>query len=294
MEGVERFGDPWEHIRLLSDESRNTALLELLRKRAPGARVLEVGCGTGLWSCIAARLGATEVYAVEPTAIGEVARELIAANGLADRVHLLQANVEELEPRPVDLAFSELLNADPFYEGVVEAMQSAATWLAPGGRLAPRRLKVYTQLVRSNDSAAEYRDARRAISQVGAKFGVEVGPLLEGLQRPGPYRYVSGGETLASEPVLLWDIALGNHQEPDEELIREVTCIDPGPIAGALVWFEADLGDGITMSNPPGKTTHWGQFVNAWPIERGVGAGGTLRIRATLEDDSVEISAVTE
>lgn len=293
MEGIERFGDPWEHIRLLSDERRNIALLELLKKRAPGARVLEVGCGTGLWSCVAAKLGATEVYAVEPTEIGEVARELISANGLTDRVHLLQANIEALEPREVDLAFSELLNSDPFYEGVVEAMQSAATWLAPGGRLAPQRLKVYAQLVRSNDSAAEFRDARRAIARVGATFGVEVGPLLDGLQDPGPYRYASIKEMIASEPVLLWDLALGTDQEPDEEIIRDIICLDPGPIAGALLWFEADLGDGITMSNPPGTSTHWGQFVNAWPTEYSVGVGGAVQIRATLEDDSIEISPVT-
>ncbi|MCO4746953.1 MAG: class I SAM-dependent methyltransferase [Proteobacteria bacterium] len=290
MEGVERFGDPWEHIRLLSDAGRNEALLKMLATRAPGARVLEVGCGTGLWSCTAAALGAKEVWAVEPTAISEVARELIAANGLTDRVHLLESTVEELEPRPVDLAFSELLNADPFYEGVVEAMESAATWLVPGGQLAPSRLKVYAQLVRSSDSAKEVRDARRAIAGVGERFGLEVGPLLSGLADPGPYRYVTGGERLASEPVLLWDIALGTGEEPDEEVVREITSIDPGPIGGVVIWFEADLGGGITMRNPPGSTTHWGQHVNAWPAEIGAGAGASVKVRAIIEDDSVSIS----
>lgn len=291
MEGVERFADPWEHLRLLSDEPRNEALLSLLHRRAPGARVLEVGCGTGLWSCAAAKMGAREVWAVEPTAIAEVARELIAANGLADRVHLLEGTVEELDPRPVDLAFSELLNSDPFYEGVVEATEAAAAWVVPGGTLAPRRLRVWAQLVRSPDSAREYRDALAAVRQVGKSLDLEVGPLLEGLRSPGPYRYVTGGERLASEPVLLWDLALGTGVEPEEQVRRVVTCTDPGPIAGALLWFEAELDDGIVMTNPPGTASHWGQFVSAWPSEIGVGAGGELAIVASIEDDSVSIAA---
>ena len=55
---LSQFADPWEQLRLLSDAPRNALLIELLRRRAPGARVLEVGCGTGLLSCAAAALGA--------------------------------------------------------------------------------------------------------------------------------------------------------------------------------------------------------------------------------------------
>src|SRR5690606_20161346 len=144
----------WEHVRLLSDRPRNDALITLLRRHAPGARVLEVGCGTGLLSCVAAKLGAARVYAVEPTPLAEEARRLVAHNGLEGVVEVLEAPIEELTPRPVDLAFSELLNADPFYEGLVPAMEAAAAW---GGRLAPRRLRVWTALVRDDSSAREHR-----------------------------------------------------------------------------------------------------------------------------------------
>lgn len=252
--------------------------------------MLEVGCGTGLWSCVAARLGAREVWAVEPTAIGDLARELFEANGLADRVRLLPSTIEEAEPRPVDLAFSELLNADPFYEGVVEATEAAAAWVVPGGILAPRRLRVWTQLVRGNDSAHEAAHALDAVRSVGARFELEVGPLLAGLSSPGPYRYLTSRERLASEPVLLWDLALGTGLEPEETVRRVVQCSDPGPVAGALVWFEAELEDGLVMSNPPGTSTHWGQFVSAWSTELALGLGGQVTLVATLEDDSVTVA----
>ena len=53
---LEGFADPWEHVRLLSDAHRNKALLDVLGRHVPGRSVLEVGCGTGLLSLIAARV----------------------------------------------------------------------------------------------------------------------------------------------------------------------------------------------------------------------------------------------
>ena len=92
--------------------------------------MLEVGCGTGVLSCLAARLGAKRVYAVEPTGLASVARDLAGANGVADRVVVLEGRVEDLDPRPVDFGFSELLNAFPFQEGVLPAMEAAAAILS--------------------------------------------------------------------------------------------------------------------------------------------------------------------
>ena len=127
---LEGFANIWEHSRLLSDNTRNQALIDLLKRHAPGKRVLEIGCGSGLLSCIAAKLGAEHVLAIEPTAVIEVARELVARNQLTDRVRLLEGRIQDLTPQPVDFAFSELLNADPFYEDVVDVMNAAATTIS--------------------------------------------------------------------------------------------------------------------------------------------------------------------
>ncbi|MBI2940206.1 MAG: 50S ribosomal protein L11 methyltransferase [Chloroflexi bacterium] len=60
------------------------ALEELVR---PGARVLDVGTGSGILAIAAARLGAAAVLAVDvdPVAV-QVARDNVVANALADRV----------------------------------------------------------------------------------------------------------------------------------------------------------------------------------------------------------------
>ncbi|HJL30481.1 MAG TPA: class I SAM-dependent methyltransferase, partial [Polyangiaceae bacterium LLY-WYZ-15_(1-7)] len=129
---LEDFADPWEQVRLLQDRARNDALLALLERRAAGARVLEVGTAHGLFACLAAKLGAERVVAVEASPLAATARALVEANGLAGRVEVVEADLLEVDALPglargeVDLAFGELLNADPFVEGVVEAMEAAA------------------------------------------------------------------------------------------------------------------------------------------------------------------------
>ena len=294
MDNLELFADPWEHIRLLGDRRRNEALLALLARRAPGRRVLEVGAGTGLWSCVAARLGATRVIAVEPTAMADVARELVRENGLQAIVEVVEATLQELPPEPVDLIYSELLNADPFYEEVVDIMRCARAWLGPNGHMAPRRLRVYAQLVEDADASEEFRVAQHALSEVGTRFGVNVGPLLDGLAAPGPYRYLSSRERLASDPVLLWDIDLTCDSDIPTVVHVELSSQSAGPIGGACTWFEADLDDGITMHNRPGQPSHWGQFVSGWARSRTPGLGGSLRLEALVEDDSLVLKPIDE
>lgn len=66
---------------------------------APGARVMDVGAGSGILSIAAARLGAASVLALEsdPWAV-ETARDNVRANGVQDKVEVLHA-----QARPDDL-----------------------------------------------------------------------------------------------------------------------------------------------------------------------------------------------
>ncbi len=282
------FANPWEHLRLLSDGPRNEALLELLRRRAPGARVVEVGCGTGLLSLAAARLGAERVYAVEPTPLVEVAEALVRANHLEDRVVVLSGAVEDLAPRPVDLAFSELLNAEPFLEGILDASDAVAPWLAPGGHLAPHLLRVWVALVRDAGSAREARDARAQVESLSRRFDLEIGPLRAALQQVEPYGYVAGSARLASAPALAWELPLGTGARPSPRQRVQVEVSEPGPVGGAVVWFEATYDEGLTLDNAPGRPGHWGHAVSAWDREQGARQGG-FALELTLGED-LEVS----
>ncbi|MFT5683368.1 MAG: SAM-dependent methyltransferase [Myxococcota bacterium] len=283
---MDGFDDPWEHIRLLSDRPRNDRLLELLRRRAPGHSVLEVGCGTGVLSCVAARMGATRVHAVEPSAQAEVARALIAANGLQDQVVLHKAMIEDLEPESVDLAFSELLNAAPFAEGILSASRAASAWV-PNGHLAPSRLEVHVALIREGESAREHRDALKELQRLGADFDLDFGPVAQGLAAPGPYTYVSPRVELASAAALLWAADLKQFDDP-QDIEISVEVADPGPVGGVAMWFRAVLDEGLEIDNAPGAGGHWGTLIQAWPELVGA-RSGPFRLKATATETGFEV-----
>jgi 16S rRNA G966 N2-methylase RsmD len=259
------FDDPWEHVRLLSDNARNEALFALLRKRAPGARVLEVGAGGGLLSLVAARLGASRVYAVEPSVRVETLRALVTANGLQEVIEVIEGRIEDLKPRKVDLAFAELLNADPFAEGIFDAMDAAADWLAPGGHLAPGRLRIWMALVREDESAAEVARVRATLQALERAHRLDLTVLTDELDGLEPYVGLSAAVVPVSEPVCLVDLALGTGERPEVARRMRVKVEGDEPVRGAVIWFEAELDEGLVLANPPGSPGHWGHQVIGWP-----------------------------
>jgi FkbM family methyltransferase len=285
---LDDFADPWEHVRLLSDGARNEALVELLRKRAPGARVLEVGCGSGLLSCVAARLGATEVFAVEPTPLWRQAQRMVRENGLEHVVEVIPGAIEDLAPREVDFAFSELLNADPFSEGVLEAMDAARLWLGPGGRSSPTRMRVHVALVRAIESAREARMARERVRRIGAQFDLSVKCLDSFLASCDAYRFVSLTEMPISTSATACDVPVGRGDRPEDATIT-VKATEEGLVGGAIVWFEAELDEGIALDNAPGRGGHWGQLVCSWPETRQVAVGEEVALHVSFDDGEVTV-----
>ena len=202
---------------------------------------------------------------------------------------MLNGRVQDLPVEPVELVFSELLNADPFLEEVLEAMDAAAAWVAPGGQLAPKRLSIWMALVRDGGSAREVRQARDELASWENRFDLDLGEVKQLLARPGPYTYVSSSVELASEPVCLWRFELGSGARPDEVLERDILVSEPGPIGGATVWFEAVYDDGLVMSTRPGCPGHWGHLVCAGPEERGARAGQRVPVRVEVDDGHLEV-----
>ena len=85
------------------------ALEDLIR---PDQRVLDLGCGSGILAIAAARLGATNILALDTDPIAvRVAHENVAANSVRDRVHVEQGSLESQlhAPRRFDLIMVNIL-----------------------------------------------------------------------------------------------------------------------------------------------------------------------------------------
>jgi tRNA1(Val) A37 N6-methylase TrmN6 len=98
----------------------------------PGQRVLEAGCGSGAgFLCLAARVPGLSILAVEREPdLATLARENAAANGLAERVEVIEGDVRDLALARRLPACDHAFANPPFWPGGTappEALRRAAT-----------------------------------------------------------------------------------------------------------------------------------------------------------------------
>ena len=100
--------DPGRAFGSGSHESTRLAVAAIEDLGVPGARVLDVGCGSGVLAVVAALLGAAEVVAVDVDPEAVAATEAnAAANGVADRVRARSSPVAELD-EPYDVVVANI------------------------------------------------------------------------------------------------------------------------------------------------------------------------------------------
>ncbi|UPQ98453.1 protein arginine N-methyltransferase [Chloropicon primus] len=150
-------------LTLLSDRIRissyNAAILGNADNFA-GRVVLDVGCGTGILSAIAARAGAKKVYAVEATDAVEFAKKLMVANNLDDVVTVYHNTVEKLElPEKVDIIVSEFMGNFLLRESVMDSVLFARDkFLKSDGAMYPSHCKMFFAPVYSERLAEDVWD----------------------------------------------------------------------------------------------------------------------------------------
>jgi len=129
---------------MLQDAVRTGAYQAAIMANAEDFRdkvVMDVGSGSGILAYFAAKAGARRVYAVEASNVADRAALLMRANGLADRIIVLKAKVEEVElpeGEKVDVLISEPMGFMLVHERMLESyMIARQMFLKPGGRMFP-------------------------------------------------------------------------------------------------------------------------------------------------------------
>jgi len=114
------------HHNMLMDQNRmhgfKSAIFHAVK---PGAKVLELGGGTGVLSFFAAQ-AASKVYCVEfnPDMVRE-ARKFLAMNENGHKVEVIHADASEyLPPEPVDVVICEMIHVGMVREKLVEVIES--------------------------------------------------------------------------------------------------------------------------------------------------------------------------
>ena len=130
----------------MNDTPRNEFYYKALEKKiTPESGVVEIGAGSGLLSMMAAKLGAKWVVAVEGSAeMAALARRNIAANGLSDKITVLNLLSTDLSQRDLpgkpDVMVSEIF-------GTLLLGESALDYISDmRKRLLPRTCAIVPQM----------------------------------------------------------------------------------------------------------------------------------------------------
>jgi len=123
--------DPGMAFGTGTHETTQLCVIELEKYVKPDTEVIDIGCGTGILSIIAAELHAKKVIGVDldPVAV-HVAKENMALNKLSNHIEILEGNLMDVLPedQKADLVVANILAA-----AIVALTPAAKTCLKPGG-----------------------------------------------------------------------------------------------------------------------------------------------------------------
>lgn len=273
---------------MIADRVRVEAYAEALRKTVrKGSVVVEIGTGPGIFAVLACQLGASRVYAIEPAEIIQVAREVAAANGCADKIEFFERFSDRVTlPTRAEVMVSDLRGVLPFFQRHIPAIVDARLrFLAPGGLMIPRIDTSWAAVVEASKPFGEIVDPW------------DKNPLNQDLE-PACALAINDGQKVRVKPSQLltghklWTtLDYATVESPDVRGNLEWTVERRGTGHGIVMWFDADLAEGIGFSNAPGAPeTVYGSFFFPWtqPVSLEKGQSVCVTLEAQLvEDDYV-------
>jgi protein arginine N-methyltransferase 1 len=263
--------------RMVSDRVRMLAYEAALRATVrPGAVVVELGTGTGVMACLAARLGARRVYAIEPSDAIQVAREVAAANGVADRITFIQAWSRDVElPEKAEVMVSDMRGVLPLFgRNLADVADARGRFLSADAVAVPLRDRIHAAPVEAPEIWARW------VAPADAEaFGLDMGPARRAAADAWYQAHLGASQPLAA-PREWASVDYGGAAPSSLAGELEWRVERDGSGHGLAVWFDAELAPGIGFSNAPAAPPAlYGQAFFPWPEPVSLHAGDRVRAR---------------
>jgi len=271
-------------------------------KHFKGKAVLDVGCGLGILSMLAARDGeARVVYAVEACKeTAARAERIVAENGLSDRVHVIHGVMEQVKlPEKVDVVISEWMGYFLVHESMLESvLQARDRWLKPAGCMYPSRAQLFLcpgNFQKQLDEGAGFWK--------GDVYGFDFACLVEEAEAEVRAQPMASGTftedqlTQGVAPVMVADLDLGTCTKAMVRNIRSAYSFvlpdrkkAPETVHGMALWFDVlfPASKVKLQTGPHHPKTHWGQTLalmdEPFDLEPGEDLSGTMRLKSNKDN----------
>jgi protein arginine N-methyltransferase 1 len=270
---------------MVADTVRSDSYVRALQHDIkPGDVVAEIGTGPGIFALLACRFGARRVYAFEPAGVIEIAKEIAAANGLADRIEFIpRKSTESSLPERVDVIISDVRGTLPFFgDGLFSIIDARERFLAPSGRMIPRQDTIWIAGVQAADVYLEHLGC-----WADKPYDIDASAARLRAVNSVSQCWVSADQ-LFLEPRCLatLDYLTLKHTDLDATVSWAVDHASQG--YGIVLWFDSVLAEGVTLTNRPGAPRLiYKQSFFPWPspLEVCPGDSVTVKVSASLVGD---------
>ena len=265
-----------EHRLYLSDPHRVPAFERAIREVvAPGDVVVDLASGTGILGLLAARAGASRVYAIEQEGIAGLARQIAQANGFDSVISHIRGYSRRVNvPERANVVVCDQIGGFGLEADILERAREVRTrFLQPGGTFVPRGLELVIAAVEHPGLHGRLRfwKTRPADFDFSAALDVAANTGYPARLRP---------EHLLSTPVTAATLDLMVEPSLPLHLSGTLRASRAGVLHGIGGWFVAQLSPGVTMTNSPLSTERINRRPIFFPIENGVAleAGATVDV----------------
>ncbi|KAL4451864.1 hypothetical protein ABPG75_007526 [Micractinium tetrahymenae] len=246
---------PQHHFAMLADEGRCQAYERAIKRAVERAKavdgeahVLDVGCGSGVLSLLAAKAGAKSVVACDlHESLCDVARKAAAANGLSERVSVVYRDVgllqrgREVRPLGVNVVVADVFDAGLLgdqFPYMLDLVRRCV--VAPSAAVVPAAATLYCMGIEV---------------LTGRVAGLDMSPM-------NTYRWDAGYEAVSladiphcrlTKPVKVFEQWFdgGERKGRGRESMLKLEVVGEGLLNAVVFWFDLHLDDCETLTNAP-------------------------------------------
>ena len=283
---------PQWHFSMLGDEARIAAFERaIIAAVKPGDVVLDIGTGSGLLAMMAAKAGASHVYACESVAvIARKAREIISANALSDRITVLDKRSTDLVvdvdiPERADVLVSEIVDRVLIGEGIIPTLEHALTELVkPDAKIIPQSGRLLISAIECEELYAR--------NTVSSATGFDISLFNEFSLCGGSALMQLNGLELKrlSEPTEAINFSFSSPDFAVEEKTVALKTTKPGTLHGVVMWFELVIDGENAIDNTPWRPdNHWSHEVYLLEKPRQIESGDQIGVWVQHDKNTVRI-----